>query len=278
MSLIRRNVLEGVQRILIAALVIIVLAIVYMGGRVAWTLYSPPATGVLNGSPTLLPETRLATLQMSLPDTPIPTAIPLMTALPAKTQTAIAVQKTTQPVPLKIGIVAGHWQNDSGAVCDDGLMEVEINIDIAQRVVSQLTLSGYNAEMLAEFSSKLKDYQAAALISIHTDSCGAGDLSGFKVARVSSSQVPDIEDRLVSCLSDEYRDATGLQFHQDTITFDMTEYHAFYEIAPETPGAIIEIGFMSADRSLLTKRQDKVVSGIVNGIKCFIESVYRRRS
>jgi N-acetylmuramoyl-L-alanine amidase len=52
----------------------------------------------------------------------------------------------------------------------------------------------------------------------------------------------------------------------------MTEYHAFYEIAPETPAAIIEIGFMAADRRLLTKKQDVVARGIVNGIKCFVES------
>jgi N-acetylmuramoyl-L-alanine amidase len=55
----------------------------------------------------------------------------------------------------------------------------------------------------------------------------------------------------------------------------MTEYHAFYEIAPETPGAIIEIGFMGADRALLTEKQDLIATGIVNGLKCFIDGVYR---
>jgi N-acetylmuramoyl-L-alanine amidase len=54
----------------------------------------------------------------------------------------------------------------------------------------------------------------------------------------------------------------------------MTEYHAFYEIAPETPAAIIEVGFMNADRRLLTRKQDVVARGIVNGIKKFIESTH----
>lgn len=273
MSLIRRNALEGVQRVLIAALVIILVAMIYLGTRIAWVLYHPE----LSATPTLPMATRLATLQTPPNETSIPTAIPIRTdgtPIPAPTQTALA-QSTVGAVPLKIGIVAGHWQNDSGAVCDDGLMEVEINIDIAQRVVSQLSLSGYNAEMLAEFSSKLDGYEAAALISIHTDSCNVPEATGFKVARVSSSLVPDIEDALVSCLIDKYQASTGLQFHRSSITFDMTEYHAFYEIAPQTPGAIIEIGFMAADRYLLTQRQDLVTEGIVNGIKCFIEQVYR---
>jgi N-acetylmuramoyl-L-alanine amidase len=70
----------------------------------------------------------------------------------------------------------------------------------------------------------------------------------------------------------EYGQATGLDFHQYSITFDMTEYHAFYEIAPDTPGAIIEMGFLGADRRLLTQRQDRVAKGIVNGIECFLDS------
>ncbi len=261
MSLIRRTVLEGVQRVLVAALLVIVLAVATLSIRMAWKIRNPP-----------VPSTHLAVSE--LPDsTPPPTAVPLMTPLPRRTATAAARQTASaQPLrPLKVGIVAGHWQNDPGAVCDDGLQEVQINLDIAQRVVALLSLAGYDAEMLAEFSPKLSGYQAAALISIHTDSCMPLDVSGFKVARVSSSLVPELEDRLVSCLIDKYRQETQLNFHRDTITFDMTEYHAFYEIAPKTPGAIIEIGFMYTDRELLTKKQDRVAAGIVNGIKCFIE-------
>ena len=268
MSLIRRDVLEGMQRILIAVLVIIVVAIGYLGFRVVWVLRNP-TEAIFSAT---LPATRLATVQTLQPEMPVPTAAPLMTALPGSTKTAI-VQPSR---PLKIGIVVGHWQNDVGAVCPDGLTEVDINQDIAHRVVSQLSLSGYNVEMLPEFSSQLEGYEAAVLVSIHADACSVPEASGFKVARVSSSLVPDIEDLLVSCLIARYREATGLAFHRNSITFDMTEYHAFYEIAPETPGAIIEIGFMGADRLLLTEKQDWVATGIVTGLKCFIAGVYRR--
>jgi len=273
MSLLRRNVLEGIQRVLIAMLVVVLVALAYLSVRVAWVLRHPE----LVASPTLPMATRLATLQTPPDESLIPTAAliqPADTPRPAATRTALALN-TPDVLPLKVGIVAGHWQNDAGAVCDDGLMEVEINIDIAQRVVALLALSGYNAEMLAEFSPKLKGYEAAALVSIHTDSCNVPQASGFKVARVSASQMPEIEDQLVNCLIEKYHQATGLSFHRNSITFDMTEYHAFYEIAPQTPGAIIEIGFMGDDRYLLTHRQELVAEGIVNGIKCFIERVYR---
>ena len=60
-------------------------------------------------------------------------------------------------------------------------------------------------------------------------------------------------------------------FHPDTITFDMTEYHAFKEIDSQTPGAIIELGFMDADRELLTNNTARLAEALVQGILCFLE-------
>jgi N-acetylmuramoyl-L-alanine amidase len=205
-----------------------------------------------------------------------PTARPTRTAGPTDTARPdpTAVQSPTPsptPAPAKIGIVAGHWKSDSGAVCPDGLEEVTINLDVAARVVAILQYEGYNAELLPEFSERLDGYQADAFVSIHTDSCDIPEASGFKVARVSGSAIPEMEDRLVACLIEEYRKATGLRFHKDSITFDMTGYHAFKEIDAETPGAIIELGFMAADRKLLTDNAYEVARGVARGIVCFLE-------
>ena len=54
---------------------------------------------------------------------------------------------TPQP-QLRIGIVAGHAGNDSGATCidDNGkvtLTEADVNLDIASRVQKALTAEGY---------------------------------------------------------------------------------------------------------------------------------------
>lgn len=205
-------------------------------------------------------------------DVPQPSRTPRPTRTPRPGPT-LEVSPTPSPTPLppKIGIVAGHYQSDSGAVCPDGLQEATINLDVAARVVAILQYEGYRAELLAEFSPSLDGYQADAFVSIHADSCDVPGVSGFKVARVSGSAIPEMEDRLVNCLIREYGQATGLSFHSDTITFDMTGYHAFREIEPLTPGVIIELGFMAADRELLTERSYDAAQGVARGIVCFLE-------
>jgi N-acetylmuramoyl-L-alanine amidase len=263
MSLIRRDVLQGVQRVLLAVLVVIALVVITLGMHAIWTWGEGPGEAPAEQD---LDVTAVAATQVAPPvsgGTPHPTR-------------AVPVGSVGTPQALvrrpRVGIVVGHWQSDSGAVCDDGLAEVEVNYAVAQLVVSELIRSGYDIDMMAEFDPQLAGYKADALVSIHADSCNIPEATGFKVARVSSSLVPEQEDLLVACLIEKYQEATGLQFHKNSITYDMTEYHAFYEIAPETPAAIIETGFLAADRRLLTKKQDLVAQGIVNGIKKFIDS------
>ena len=169
----------------------------------------------------------------------------------------------------RVGIVAGHWESDSGAVCPDGLREVDINLDVAERTASLLRRAGYTVDLLAEFDPRLEGYQADVFLSIHADSCVPG-LSGFKVARLPDSRVGDQADRLVEALYREYAAVTGLEPHLHTITYDMREYHAFREISPQTPGAIIEIGFMGEDRDVLTRRADLVARGIARGITAYL--------
>ena len=179
-------------------------------------------------------------------------------------------------VATRIGIVAGHWGNDTGAVCPDGLTEVELTLDVAQRVAHSLQALGYHVDLLEEFDPRLEGYRADALISIHADSCvnypdATPPASGFKVASVEDSLVPEAEARLVACLAQCYAARTGMFFHANSITYDMIYYHNFYEIDGQTPGAIIETGFMLNDRPMLTQRAGVVAQGIVDGIVCFIE-------
>jgi len=161
-------------------------------------------------------------------------------------------------------------------MCPNGLTEVDINLDVAQRVVYILQALGYQADLLAEFDPRLEDYRADALVSIHADSCvdypnATPPASGFKVASVEDSMVPEEEERMVACLAQCYAARTGMYFHANSITYDMTRYHTFYEIDDQTPGAIIETGFMLNDRYILTQRADLVAQGIVDGLICFIE-------
>lgn len=200
-----------------------------------------------------------------------PITIPLSTPVPTATPIPPEPAATPTPHVPHVGIVAGHLGHDSGAVCDDGLQEVDVNLNIAQQVVALATDYGWHVQLLEEFDVRLNGYQADVLISIHADSCNVPGRSGFKMARAESSYIPGAEDRLVDCVSRHYAEATGLLFDSYTITYDMTRYHAFYEIDPNTPAAILEAGFMLEDRELLTDRSHVVARGIFNGLICFIE-------
>jgi N-acetylmuramoyl-L-alanine amidase len=171
----------------------------------------------------------------------------------------------------RVAIVAGHWQYDPGAVCPDGLQEVQVNLDVAREVVSLLQRRGYDAELFPEFAASLEGFEGDAFVSIHADSCNVPGASGFKVAHVENSSVPDKEARLVNCLWDEYERFTGLARHEKSITDDMRHYHNFRQISPATPGAIIELGFLLDDRHLLVRNYKIAAQGVAAGVICYLE-------
>jgi N-acetylmuramoyl-L-alanine amidase len=174
----------------------------------------------------------------------------------------------------RIGIVAGHYGSDPGAVCTNGMTEAELNLEIATMAQKQLVDLGYDVDLLEEFDPRLTGYQGALVVSIHLDSCEYinDQATGFKVAAALSTQDIASSQRLVACMSDRYAKVTGLPYHSGSVTDDMTYYHAFYEIAPSTSAAIIEAGFMNMDYQFLTEKTDVVAEGIVAGILCYINN------
>ena len=183
------------------------------------------------------------------------------------------VATAVPPLP-KIGLVAGHSgpQNDPGSVCPDGLTEAAVNRDVATRVQAGLEANGFAVDLLDEFDSRLAGYQALAVVSIHNDSCAFVNefATGYKVAGALDTGAPDKATRLVACLTERYAAETGMPFHANTITPDMTSYHTFYEVAATTPIAIIETGFLNLDRKILTEEPQRVAQGIINGILCYV--------
>jgi N-acetylmuramoyl-L-alanine amidase len=194
----------------------------------------------------------------------------------------------TEPPRQVIGIIAGHSGPlrdgtdavDPGAVCDDNgdgipeLTELEINTVVARGVADKLTAAGYIVEILAEWDPRLDDYRATALVSIHANDCRdyGGGATGYNVAGPSARAIVarGADEALVRCLINEYGAVTGLPRHFG-VTEDMTSYHTFREISLDTPTAIIEVGFMFADRAFLTQNQDSIAEGVAQGILCFLE-------
>jgi N-acetylmuramoyl-L-alanine amidase len=193
--------------------------------------------------------------QVASNSTPVPTVAPT----PAQNQP-------------RVGLVAGHMGNDSGAVCPDGLTEAAINLDIATRVKAGLEARGLAVDLLEEFDQRLEGYQALAVVSIHNDSCAyINELAtGFKVAGALEGGAPDKSARLVACLIDRYPKQTGLPYHAGSVTPDMTYNHSFYEVNTSTPIAIIETGFLNLDRKILTEEPYRVAQGVLDGILCYV--------
>ncbi len=179
----------------------------------------------------------------------------------------------------RIGIVSGHRgpENDPGAVCPDGLTEAEINFAVAQMVVRNLSSRGYSVDLLDEFDPRLDNYQAAALVSIHANTCQAwpGEVvSGYLISTAAARALSQGTDAiLVDCIASYYGPATNLE-RREGLTVDMTDYHTFREIHPSTPASIIELGFMLADRAVLTEQQDRIAQAISDGILCFLEPTH----
>jgi N-acetylmuramoyl-L-alanine amidase len=191
----------------------------------------------------------------------IQTLIQLPTATPTVTPT---------PLPPPIALLAGHSGGiDTGAICPDGLREVDITTDVARRAQASLISRGYRVDILAEFDQRLsavkRDYAPRAFLAIHADSC-IYYASGYKVARAEFSANQAEDDRLTRCVSSSYAAATLLPFHAGSITKDMTHYHALNEIDPQTPAAIIELGFLGSDHDLLKNQRDVLATGIVDGL------------
>lgn len=175
----------------------------------------------------------------------------------------------------QIALISGHAGNDSGAVCTDGageptVTEATLIAAIADRVAAQLRRAGAQVVVLDEFDSRLSGYQADLFLSLHADSCI--EASGYKFAVTSQSTLaPTRITELGACFDQAYAETTGLKSHPDTITHNMTDYHAFRRIAPQTPALILEVGFIGGDQELLVQRPDLVARGITASIRCFFE-------
>lgn len=211
------------------------------------------------------------------PSVPLHAAAPTLAPVPTPIPVATAQPTTTAPSEIagRVGLIPGHWRFDSGAVCPDGLREVDVTLDVAQRVQAILAGRGIAVDLLPEHDPArpqppLQGYRGAALVSIHVDSCSFPGLSGYKVARWRYSAMADTDDRLVACLKRSYAAATGLPRHDDTLSANMWNYYAFREVGAETPAAIIEMGFLLGDRALVDQHRYEMALGVADGIGCFL--------
>ena len=185
----------------------------------------------------------------------------------------------------RIGIISGHRGKgatgaaDPGAICEDYygnafLTEADINFAVATRVVARLESLNYAVELLDEYDPRLHNYRADALVSIHANTCyDFGEyVSGFIVAISEARPEIGSDAFLRECIGENFGASVPLP-RSYNITEDMSQYHAWRKIHPLTPGAILEMGYMLADREVLTEDPDLLARAITDGVLCFLDNV-----
>ena len=216
---------------------------------------------------------------------PLRAVVPLTGAV-VEPGRARLLKPTRVPSPRRVGIQVGHWRvkeapaefpnlRSQGGSSFDGVDEVDVNMDIAQRVVILLRGRGLAVDLLP--ATIPAGYLADVFVSLHADGDDSRQARGFKIAH-GFYRGPH-EDELVESLTDSYADATGLPW-DDNVSGEMTDYYAFawfrYEhaLSPFTPAAIVEMGFLShgEDRKILLEEQGTVARGIADGIARFLAS------
>jgi N-acetylmuramoyl-L-alanine amidase len=202
----------------------------------------------------------------------------------------IPVPKNVPTGPRRVAIQAGHWKSDeapdelrrlipqTGAEWE-GVTEVEINLDIAQRVGVILNSKGIAVDILP--TTIPVGYVADAFVALHADSDGVGSNSGFKMAH--GARRGPYEDALLNDIKDAFGAATGLDYDPTHITSSMKGYFAFnwsrfqHAVAAHTPAVILEMGYVSNDddRALMLDKPDLLAAAIADGVMKFFSDTPR---
>lgn len=186
------------------------------------------------------------------------------------------------PPPRRVALQVGHLRIDElpedqarlrgqTGGSGGGFREVDVNLAVVGRVAALLGARGVAVEILP--AAVPRGYVADAFIAIHCDASPDLGVNGFKLARYRASARPAHDDALVETLRARYGTATGLRW-DDNITRAMSGYYAYNHrlyrsvIAPSTPAAIIELGFLTnpGDRALLVGGQEVIAAALAEGI------------
>jgi hypothetical protein len=207
---------------------------------------------------------------------------PVAPLLPASGRGAIS--------PWRVGIQAGHWQidqlpdeqrrlrTDTGAVWR-GLTETSVNLEIARRVVRQLREVGVSAELLP--ATVPPGYDADAFVAVHADDGGGPVPSGWKIS--TPWRASGASRLLRDEIARTYAQTSGLPEDRYGISFNMRGYYGFswyrfeHAVAPSTPAAIIETGFLTSatDRAVIADDPERTASGISQGVIAYLGELSR---
>ncbi|HUE75671.1 MAG TPA: N-acetylmuramoyl-L-alanine amidase [Chloroflexota bacterium] len=178
---------------------------------------------------------------------------------------------------MRVGLQAGHWRrheatssirNNTGS-SGGGFTEEQVTLSIARLTASRLSDLGYKVDVLPTVIPR--GYEADVVISIHTDG-GPASRRGFFADRAVRSLIPTVDDRLVRLLNQEHAAATGIPHVYYGGTVGTKYYYGYGLVAPRTPMALIETGFLTnaVDRAIIAHQPDRVAAGLTRALDRFL--------
>ncbi len=182
-----------------------------------------------------------------------------------------ASTKSTLPrTYAKIMLDPGHGGKDPGAIAKTGMYEKNINLQVANKVASQLRQWGLTVSMTRQSDvfielenrvSITNRYNPDLFVSIHADTCEDSSTTGYSVyaSRSASSESLASAGKIVSAMK-----GTGFVDHGVK--------RADFKVIAQTkcPAVLIEIGYLSnryqATQLAQSETQQKIAYSIARGI------------
>ena len=174
-----------------------------------------------------------------------------------------------------IGILVGHWNVDSGSVCENGITEADVNEAIANQVSIKMNALGYPVRLFAQTDLDLINFRGQVLVAIFSGPCEntPANKSGFTIGTILNASDLNASNALAVCMGEIYQSSTDLDFTYEIITPDHSAYTLFEMVNPGTPMIYLEMGSLYLDQTLLLEESEKVANGIVNGILCYLDTL-----
>jgi len=187
--------------------------------------------------------------------------------------------------PWRVGIQAGHWKiadlpdeqirlrGDTGAQWGP-LHEADVNLRIATAVADDLRDAGVLVDLLP--ATVPVGYDADAFVAIHADDGGGTQASGWKVS--APWRASEASRALSDAIAQWYGSISGLSEDRYGVSYNMRGYYGFswnrfeHAIAPTTPAAIIETGFLTSaiDRRLIVDDPDRAAGAIAMAVLSYL--------
>ena len=166
-----------------------------------------------------------------------------------------------------------HLQDDDGAFAP-GYKEADVNHAIADLAAADLRRAGVTVDVLP--ATVPPGLSVDAFVAIHADGSTNPGSRGWKIA--TPWMTSEASRLLEAEVAAAYAQGSGLPEDRYGVSYFMKGYYAFnwrryrHAIAPTTPAAIIETGFLTspADREVIVKDPGRVAHAIASGIILFL--------